>query len=112
MGEDGRMHDDASAFPPQLRAALAAAVRAAADAALPLVGGGDGDAVDAAAVAALRVPRARVPAALGVVAGGGEKDEARMLEPGGRFGTGVGPELALVVAPVDGPRLAAAGRPG
>ena len=106
------MHDDASAFPPQLRAALAAAVRAAADAALPLVGSGDANAVDAAAVDALRGALATVPAGLRVVAGEGEKDQAPMLEPGERFGTGDGPELDLVVDPVDGTRLAAAGRPG
>ena len=112
MGEDGPMHDDTTVFPPQLRAALAAAVRAAADAAVPLVGSGDADAVDAAAVDALRVALATVPAALRVVAGEGEKDGAPMLEPGERFGTGGGPELDLVVDPVDGTRLAAAGRPG
>jgi fructose-1,6-bisphosphatase II len=140
MGEDGRMHDDARqtdvsptpspaatasattspspsairevTFEPLLRSALAAAVRAAADAARPLVGCGDPDAVDRAAVDALRRALAFVPAALHVVAGEGEKDEAPMLEPGERFGTGEGPELDLVVDPVDGTRLAAAGGPG
>jgi fructose-1,6-bisphosphatase II len=101
-----------AAFPPELRQALAAAVRAAADAARPLVGCGDGDAVDAAAVAALRVALAGVPADVRVVSGEGEKDEAPMLHPGERFGTGGGPALDLVVDPVDGTRLAASGRPG
>ncbi|SFR73995.1 fructose-1,6-bisphosphatase II [Agromyces sp. CF514] len=100
------------AFDDDLRASLLAAVRAAADAARPLVGGGDGDAVDAAAVDALRLALAAVPADLRVVSGEGEKDDAPMLHPGERFGTGAGPALDLVVDPVDGTRLAAAGRPG
>ena len=112
MGEDGPMHDDANVFSQQLRSALSAAVRAAADAALPLVGSGDPDAVDAAAVDALRTALAAVPAALRVVAGEGEKDGAPMLEPGELFGTGEGPALDLVIDPVDGTRLAAAARPG
>jgi fructose-1,6-bisphosphatase II len=99
-------------FPFVLRAALVDAVRAAAHAATPLVGGGDPDAVDAAAVAALRTMLDTVPADLRVVAGEGEKDEAPMLHPGERFGTGAGPALDLAVDPVDGTRLAAAGRPG
>ncbi|KQM83023.1 hypothetical protein ASE68_06980 [Agromyces sp. Leaf222] len=95
-----------------LRAALLDAVRAAATAARPLVGGGDGDAVDAAAVDALRVALAGVPADIRVVSGEGEKDDAPMLSPGERFGTGAGPVLDLVVDPVDGTRLAASGRAG
>ncbi|GAA1948037.1 fructose-bisphosphatase class II [Agromyces allii] len=101
-----------SPFDSALRDALLVAVRAAADAARPLVGGGDGDAVDAAAVDALRIALAGVPADIRVVSGEGEKDDAPMLHPGERFGTGVGPALDLVVDPVDGTRLAAAGRPG
>jgi len=96
----------------ELRACLLDAVRAAASAARPLVGGGDGDAVDAAAVLALRVALSGAPADIRVVSGEGEKDDAPMLHPGERFGTGDGPALDLVVDPVDGTRLAAAGRPG
>ncbi|MGI9823777.1 fructose-bisphosphatase class II [Agromyces sp. Marseille-Q5079] len=95
-----------------LRRALAVAVRAAADAARPLVGCGDGDAVDAAAVEALRTALAGAPADIRVVSGEGEKDDAPMLHPGERFGTGAGPALDLVVDPVDGTRLAASGRAG
>jgi fructose-1,6-bisphosphatase II len=102
----------APSFPAPLRAALLRAVIAAAEAATPLVGAGDPDAVDAAAVAALRIALAEVPAEILVVAGEGEKDEAPMLHPGEVFGTGAGPALDLVVDPVDGTRLAAAGLPG
>jgi fructose-1,6-bisphosphatase II len=100
------------AFPAPLRAAMLRAVVAAADAATPLIGAGDPDAVDAAAVAALRVALADAPAEIHVVAGEGEKDAAPMLHPGEVFGTGAGPRLDLVVDPVDGTRLAAAGLPG
>ncbi|MCP2372449.1 fructose-1,6-bisphosphatase II [Agromyces terreus] len=96
----------------RLRRRLAAAVRAAADAARELVGRGDGDAVDAAAVHALRTALSGVPADLRVVSGEGEKDDAPMLHPGERFGTREGPALDLVVDPVDGTRLAASGRAG
>ncbi|ANJ26521.1 fructose-bisphosphatase class II [Agromyces aureus] len=101
-----------SPFDPAVREALLLAVRAASTAARPLVGGGDGDAVDAAAVDALRIALAVVPADIRVVSGEGEKDDAPMLHPGEWFGTGAGPALDLVVDPVDGTRLAAAGRPG
>jgi fructose-1,6-bisphosphatase II len=123
VGEDGTMHTsdpspvtttDAAvpAFPAPLRAALLRAVVAAADAVTPFVGAGDPVAVDAAAVAALRLALVDAPAEIHVVAGEGEKDEAPMLHPGEVFGTGAGPELDLVVDPVDGTRLAAAGLPG
>ncbi|MFD6053516.1 fructose-bisphosphatase class II [Agromyces sp. NPDC060279] len=90
---------------------LVAAVAAAAAGGLPLVGGGDGDALDGAAVAAMRRALASAPVEGRVVVGEGEKDEAPMLSPGERFGRG-GVAVDLAVDPVDGTRLAAAGRPG
>jgi fructose-1,6-bisphosphatase II len=102
----------ASAIPAALRAELLAAVVAAADAARPLVGGGDANAVDATAVDALRSALATVAADGRIVAGEGEKDDAPMLHPGERFGTGRGPAIDVAVDPVDGTRLAAAGSPG
>ncbi|GAA2463540.1 fructose-bisphosphatase class II [Agromyces soli] len=90
---------------------LVAAVVAAAAGCLPLVGGGDGDALDGAAVAAMRGALASAPVEGRVVVGEGEKDEAPMLSPGERFGRG-GVAVDLAVDPVDGTRLAAAGRPG
>ena len=91
--------------------ALRDAAAAAAASASPLVGSGDGLAVDAAAVDALRRALAAMPVDGRVVAGEGEKDEAPMLVPGERFGRG-GPALDLAVDPVDGTRLAASGRDG
>ena len=65
---------------------LRPAVVAAATACLPLVGHGDGDALDGAAVAAMRTALARLPVDGRVVVGEGEKDDAPMLHLGERFG--------------------------
>ena len=92
--------------------ALRTATRAAALAAIPLVGGADRDAVDGAAVDALRAALAHVPVDGRVVVGEGEKDEAPMLHLGERFGTGSGPAIDVAIDPVDGTSLAAAGAPG
>ena len=83
----------------------------AALAASPLVGSGDGHAVDALAVQALRAALGELDVDGVVVVGEGEKDEAPMLYVGERFGRG-GPASDLAVDPVDGTRLAAAGAPG
>ncbi|GAA1792161.1 fructose-bisphosphatase class II [Agromyces lapidis] len=101
---------DAAALAEQLRPA----VIAAATACLPLVGRGDGDALDGAAVAAMRAALAELPVDGRVVVGEGEKDEAPMLHLGERFGrAGAGdPSIDIAVDPVDGTRLGAAGRPG
>jgi fructose-1,6-bisphosphatase II len=95
-----------------LALALAEATRLAAVAAMPLVGSGDRDAVDGAAVAAMRAALADVEADGRVVVGEGEKDDAPMLHLGERFGTGRGPAIDVAVDPVDGTSLAAAGLPG
>ncbi|MEI5583188.1 MULTISPECIES: fructose-bisphosphatase class II [unclassified Agromyces] len=97
---------------PPLALALAEAARLAALAAIPVVGGGDRDAVDGAAVAALRAALARIDVDGRVVVGEGEKDGAPMLHLGERFGTGAGPAIDIAVDPVDGTSLAAAGLPG
>lgn len=102
----------APAIPEEVRVALLHAVEAAAGAARPLVGSGDPHAVDAAAVDALRAALATVAVDGRIVAGEGEKDDAPMLHPGERFGTGSGPAIDVAVDPVDGTRLAAAGEPG
>ncbi|NYD65486.1 fructose-bisphosphatase class II [Agromyces atrinae] len=101
-----------SFLPSETVDAVIRAARGAALAARPLVGQGDGDAVDAAAVDALRHGLRTLKVDGRVVAGEGEKDDAPMLYPGERFGTGNGPAVDLVVDPVDGTRLAAAGRSG
>lgn len=95
-----------------LARALAEATRLAAVAAAPLVGSGGRDAVDGAAVAAMRAALAGVEADGRVVVGEGEKDDAPMLHLGERFGTGRGPAIDVAVDPVDGTSLAAAGLPG
>jgi fructose-1,6-bisphosphatase II len=88
------------------------ATRVAALAAGEFVGGRDREAVDGAAVAAMRSALARVPVDGRVVVGEGEKDAAPMLHLGERFGTGAGPAIDIAVDPVDGTSLAAAGLPG
>ncbi|MFZ4894064.1 fructose-bisphosphatase class II [Plantibacter sp. Mn2098] len=95
----------------ELLAGFLRATEHAAAAAAPLVGSGDGMAIDGAAVAALRSWLDGLAVDGLVVVGEGEKDEAPMLFIGERFGTGVGPRLDLAVDPVDGTKLAATGRP-
>ncbi|MGO4105831.1 fructose-bisphosphatase class II family protein [Leifsonia sp. YAF41] len=85
---------------------------AAALAATPLVGAGDRNAVDGAAVAGMRQAFSRVPIDGVIVVGEGEKDEAPLLHTGERVGTGAGPRVDVAVDPVDGTRLAAENRPG
>lgn len=95
-----------------IAALLLDATRVAALAASEFVGGGDREAVDGAAVSALRSALGRVPVDGRVVVGEGEKDAAPMLQLGERFGTGTGPAVDVAVDPVDGTSLAAAGSPG
>ncbi len=71
------------------------------------VGSGDREAVDGAAVKAMRLAFDRVNIDGVVVVGEGVKDNAPMLFAGERLGTGSGPELDIAVDPVDGTRLAA-----
>ena len=85
---------------------------AAARAAAPLVGGGDRNAVDGAAVAGMREVFSHVPIDGVIVVGEGEKDDAPLLYTGERVGTGAGPRIDIAVDPVDGTRLAAENRPG
>ncbi|MFE6967383.1 fructose-bisphosphatase class II [Agromyces sp. NPDC057679] len=100
--------------PAALAELLRPAVVAAAAACLPLVGRGDGDGLDGAAVAAMRAVLAGLPVDGRVVVGEGEKDDAPMLHLGERFGRARDgdPTIDLAVDPVDGTRLAAAGRAG
>lgn len=91
--------------------ALQAATAAAAASVVPLVGSGDGMALDGVAVDVLRAALAGIAVDGRVVSGEGEKDAAPMLRPGEPFGTG-GPGIDLAVDPVDGTRLAASGRDG
>ena len=106
---------------PETRALVDAAVAAVAGS-RHLVGLGDKNAVDGAAVDAMRSSLLRSGFDGVVVIGEGEKDEAPMLFAGERFGLGAGASVALVdlpeplwdvaVDPIDGTALAAAGTPG
>jgi fructose-1,6-bisphosphatase II len=91
---------------------LVRATEAAAIAAGRLVGRGDKNAIDAAAVDAMRAFLGEVDIAGTVVIGEGEKDEAPMLFIGEYLGTGDGPALDVAVDPIDGTTLAARGGDG
>jgi fructose-1,6-bisphosphatase II len=88
------------------------ATEAAAIAAGRLVGLGDKNAVDGAAVEAMRTALADAQFAGIVVIGEGEKDEAPMLYHGEEVGNGRGPSLDIAVDPIDGTTLASRGGPG
>ena len=88
------------------------ATEAAAIASARLVGLGDKNAVDQAAVDAMRNILGVVDVDGIVVIGEGEKDEAPMLYIGERLGTGDGPAVDIAVDPIDGTTLAARGGPG
>ena len=88
---------------------LASSTQAAALAAAAWVGRGDKNAVDGAAVAAMRRALADLAIDGTVVIGEGEKDDAPMLFTGERVGSGWGTACDVAVDPVDGTRLAALG---
>jgi fructose-1,6-bisphosphatase II len=84
---------------------LVRVTEAAAIAAGRQMGRGDKEAVDQAAVDAMRPVLQTVDMDGVVVIGEGEKDEAPMLYNGERVGSGVPPEVDLAVDPVDGTTL-------
>ncbi len=85
---------------------------AAALATAPLVGHGEKEAADQAAVDGMRYMLHSVQMDGVVVIGEGEKDEAPMLFNGERVGDGHGPQVDVAVDPIDGTRLLSLGRPG
>jgi fructose-1,6-bisphosphatase II len=91
---------------------LVRVTEAAAVAAAKWQGRGDKEAVDQAAVDAMRSMLATVDVDGMVVIGEGEKDEAPMLANGEEVGNGTGIEMDVAVDPVDGTRLTARGMPG
>jgi fructose-1,6-bisphosphatase II len=95
-----------------LEYAFVRATEAAAIAAGRLVGLGDKNAVDGAAVEAMRTALSLAELAGVVVIGEGEKDEAPMLYHGEEVGSGTGPSLDVAVDPIDGTTLASKGGPG
>ncbi|HEX4837368.1 MAG TPA: class II fructose-bisphosphatase [Solirubrobacteraceae bacterium] len=83
----------------------------AALAAAPLVGRGDKEAADQAAVDGMRYALHSVQMDGTVVIGEGEKDEAPMLYNGEHIGDGSPPEVDIAVDPLEGTTLAAHGMP-
>ena len=90
-----------------VRVTEAAAISAARE-----QGRGDKEAVDQAAVDAMRLVLSRTDLDGIVVIGEGEKDEAPMLYNGERVGNGQPPHVDVAVDPVDGTTLTAEGRGG
>jgi fructose-1,6-bisphosphatase II len=91
---------------------LVRVTEAAAVAAAKWQGRGDKEAVDQAAVDAMRSMLATVDVDGVVIIGEGEKDEAPMLANGEEVGNGTGIAMDVAVDPVDGTRLTARGMPG
>jgi fructose-1,6-bisphosphatase II len=91
---------------------LLAATLAAVSNCWPLVGDGDKNLLDKAAVDAMRYSLNLAELGGVVVIGEGEKDEAPMLFNGERLGKGLVAEWDIAVDPVDGTKLAALGVPG
>ncbi|MGH2517771.1 MAG: class II fructose-bisphosphatase [Ktedonobacterales bacterium] len=91
---------------------LVRVTEAAAYAAGRWMGRGDKEAVDQAAVDAMRQAVDGVDMHGVVVIGEGEKDEAPMLYVGEEVGNGLPPDVDVAVDPVDGTRLTALGLPG
>ena len=90
---------------------LVRVTEAAALAAAPLVGAGDKEAADQAAVDGMRHMLHSVRMDGVVVIGEGEKDEAPMLYNGEHIGDGSPPEVDIAVDPLEGTTLAAHGMP-
>lgn len=82
---------------------------AAALAASRLVGRGDEDAADAAAVDAMRMALGTLDIRGTVVIGEGERDEAPMLYIGEQVGNGNGPEVDIALDPLEGTTITAKG---
>ena len=90
---------------------LVRVTEAAALAAAPLVGLGDKEAADQAAVDGMHYMLQSVPMDGIVVIGEGEKDEAPMLANGEHIGDGSPPQVDIAVDPLEGTTLAAHGMP-
>jgi fructose-1,6-bisphosphatase II len=90
---------------------LVRVTEAAALAAAPLVGRGDKEAADQAAVDGMRHMLNSVQMDGVVVIGEGEKDEAPMLYNGEHIGDGSPPQVDIAVDPLEGTTLAAHGMP-
>jgi fructose-1,6-bisphosphatase II len=107
------MSDDTANVRPDRNLALelVRTTEAAALSAARLVGKGDKEAADQAAVDAMRLVLDSVQMDGTVVIGEGEKDEAPMLYNGERVGDGQPPEVDVAVDPLEGTTLTAKGQP-
>jgi fructose-1,6-bisphosphatase II len=90
---------------------LVRVTEAAALAAARMVGRGDKEGADQAAVDGMRLVLDSVSMDGVVVIGEGEKDEAPMLYNGEQIGDGTPPKVDIAVDPLEGTRLAALGMP-
>jgi fructose-1,6-bisphosphatase II len=90
---------------------LVRVTEAAALAAARMVGRGDKEGADQAAVDAMRNVLDRVSMDGVVVIGEGEKDKAPMLYNGEQIGDGTPPQVDVAVDPLEGTRLTALGMP-
>ena len=90
---------------------LVRVTEAAALAAARMVGRGDKEGADQAAVDAMRLVLDSVSMDGVVVIGEGEKDEAPMLYNGEKIGDGSPPQVDIAVDPLEGTRLTALGMP-
>jgi fructose-1,6-bisphosphatase II len=90
---------------------LVRVTEAAALACAPLVGKGEKEEADQAAVDGMRYMLHSVQMDGVVVIGEGEKDEAPMLYNGERIGDGTPPQVDIAVDPLEGTRLTALGMP-
>jgi fructose-1,6-bisphosphatase II len=88
---------------------LVRVTEAAAIAAARQMGRGDKEAVDQAAVDAMRFALGSIDMDGTVIIGEGEKDEAPMLYIGEKIGNGLPPKTDVAVDPVDGTRLTSMG---
>lgn len=77
-----------------------------------LIGRGESDAADQAAVDAMRAALNELPIKGRVVIGEGERDEAPMLYIGEEVGTGEGAEIDIALDPLEGTNLTAKAAPG
>jgi fructose-1,6-bisphosphatase II len=100
------MHPDRNLALELVRVTEAAALQAAR-----MVGMGDKEAADQAAVDGMHAVLHTIHMDGVVVIGEGEKDEAPMLANGEQVGDGTPPRVDIAVDPLEGTRLAADGRP-
>jgi fructose-1,6-bisphosphatase II len=85
---------------------------AAAESVIDLHGSMDKNAIDGAAVNAMRAALNQIAMAGTVVIGEGQKDNAPMLSIGEKVGTGTGIAVDIAVDPIDGTSLVAKGKTG